>query len=166
MHSGTAHGGHYFALLRTGEEAAAACERPEDAIEAAIEAAAATEAADGDAEAEWRAAQGLEAPTLDDQAADGSPTSSSAAALAAAGWHEFNDATVKRASVGSISAAEGRGPVGRSGDSGANCYMLLYQRVASAAFGAPPPPERAAAPAPAAATHTSLRSPSPSPSPS
>ena len=60
VHSGTAHGGHYFALLRTGEEAAVACERPEDAIEAAIEAAAATEAADGDAEAEWRAAQGFE----------------------------------------------------------------------------------------------------------
>ena len=65
------------------------------------------------------------------------PTSSSAAALAAAGWHEFND---RQAGERGLDLRR-RGPRARrrSGDSGANCYMLLYQRVASAAFGAPLP---------------------------
>ena len=127
--------GHYFALLRTGEEAAAACGRRTPSRRRSRRRqpprrrTAMRRRSGGRRRAGSADARRPGGGQLDVVVGGG---------LAAAGWHEFNDATVKRASVGSISAAEGRGPVGRSGDSGANtrCSTNGWRRPPSA----PPPP--------------------------
>jgi len=109
VHSGSAHGGHYFALLRPTPDA--------DPPPAAAPPAA--------------------PPADDADAPPAAPPD--APADAPSGWFEFNDAMVRPATAAALEAAAGSGAPedgGGGGSSGSSCYMLLYRRRS---LGAPPP---------------------------
>ena len=135
VHSGSAHGGHYFALLRPpGGEAGGGAEGTSGGAEGTsggVEGTSGGAAGGGGGEAGGTAEGAHGTSGAEGEGGETSGEAADAAAHAAAlpGWYEFNDAVVRPATAAALAAAAGRGePDSSRYDSGSSSYMLLYRR--------------------------------------
>jgi len=120
VHSGSAHGGHYFALLRDGDT-------EEEELRAGgwvgSECERGIEGSGGDG----GGGEGGEGGG-DEGGGEGGGGDGGGELEDSGVWFEFNDATVRRARPGSLRESQGSG----AGESGASGYLLIYERVGAA----------------------------------